>query len=175
MAPTAIVIPVPEAEPAIDLLRREHTRDGAAGMPAHVTLLYPFTDSSQLVAGRIHEVRQTLQRFPVFDYQLTDVRRFDNFPNESYAWLAPAPHEPFIDMVKALVAQFPEHPAFGGAHATIIPHVTIAASADPAVLDRISADVESALPIRARAVEAWIMDQVDAKWVRRTDIPLGPG
>jgi DAK2 domain len=40
--PSALVVLVPDAEPAIEAWRRAHTRDGAAGMPGHVTLLYPF-------------------------------------------------------------------------------------------------------------------------------------
>ena len=52
-------------------------------MPAHVTLIYPFTDDSQLVAGRIAEVRTVLERFSAFEFALSDVRRFDNLPNES--------------------------------------------------------------------------------------------
>ena len=52
---TAVVIRVPEAEPAIGAHRREHTPSGAEGMPAHVTILVPFADSALLVAGMVRE------------------------------------------------------------------------------------------------------------------------
>lgn len=95
MAPTAIVIPVPEAAPAVELLRRANTPDGAEGMPPHVTLVYPFTDQSQLVAGRISGVRALLGTFSAFEFQLSEVRCFDNLPDESYVWLPPTPSQPF--------------------------------------------------------------------------------
>ena len=44
MAETAIVVLVPEAEPLVGAFRRNHTAEGAHGMGAHVTLLYPFGD-----------------------------------------------------------------------------------------------------------------------------------
>ena len=46
VAETAIVVLVPEAEPLVGEHRRRHTAEGARGMGAHVTLLYPFRDTS---------------------------------------------------------------------------------------------------------------------------------
>ena len=164
MAPTVIIVPVPEAESAVDLLRRANTPDGTEGMPAHVTLLYPFTDDSQLVAGRVAEVRAVLEQFSAFEFVLSEVRRFDNLPNESYVWLAPTPSSPFVEMVEELASTFPEHPPFGGAFATVIPHLTIAASTDEALLDRVANQAADALPINARAEKACIMQRVGGLW-----------
>ena len=164
MAPTVIIVPVPEAEPAVDLLRRANTPDGADGMPAHVTLIYPFTDDSQLVAGRIAEVRAVLEHFSAFEFVLSEVRRFDNLPNESYVWLAPTPSWPFVEMIEELASPFPEPPPFGGAFATVIPHLTIAASTDEDLLDRVANQAADALPIRARAETACIMQRVNGLW-----------
>jgi 2'-5' RNA ligase len=174
MAATAIVITVPEAEPAVDLLRREHTKDGAEGMPAHVTLIHPFTDDAHLVAGRISEVRAVLEQFSAFEFRLSAVRRFDNLPNESYVWLAPTPSEPFVEMVEALASAFPEHPPYGGAFTTTVPHLGVAASTDQDSLDRVANQVAGALPIKARAETVCIMHRVHGMWKVRTEIPLAP-
>ena len=164
MAPTAIIVPVSEAEPAVELLRRSNTPDGAEGMPPHVTLIYPFTDDSELVAGRIAEVRAVLEQFAAFEFVLSEVKRFDNLSNESYVWLAPTPDSPFVEMVEALVSAFPDHPPFGGAFKTVIPHLTIAASTDQNLLDRVANQVAEALPITARAETACVMKRVGGLW-----------
>jgi 2'-5' RNA ligase len=174
MAPTAIVIPVPEAERAVNLLRQAHTQDGAEGMPAHVTLIYPFTDDSQLDAGRISDVRALLEERPAFQFQLAEVRRFDNLPKESYVWLAPTPSQPFVEMVKALASVFPEHQPFDGAFTTIVPHLTIAASADEDLLDCVASQVADALPIKARAETARIMQHLGGRWRVRAEVSLAP-
>jgi hypothetical protein len=164
MAPTVIIVPVPEAEPAVDRLRRANTPDGAEGMPAHVTLIYPFIDDSELGAGRIGEVRAVLEEFSAFEFVLAEVRRFDNLPNESYVWLAPTPSWPFVEMVEELASIFPEHPPCGGAFATVIPHLTVAASTDEDLLDRVANQAADALPIKARAETACIMQRVGGLW-----------
>ena len=172
MAPTVIIVPVPEAESAVDLLRRAHTSDGAEGMPAHVTLLYPFTDDSQLVAGRIAEVRRVLEPFAAFEFVLSEVRRFDNLPSESYVWLAPTPSSPFVAMVDELTRAFPEHPPFGGAFTTVVPHLTIAASTDEDLLSRVTNQIADSLPIKARAERACVMQRVGGVWRLRAEVLL---
>ena len=39
---SAVIVPVPEAEPAVGGLRAALDRAAVWGVPAHVTLLYPF-------------------------------------------------------------------------------------------------------------------------------------
>jgi hypothetical protein len=139
-----------------------------------VTLIYPFTDDSQLGAGRISDVRALLEERPAFQFQLAEVRRFDDLPKESYVWLAPTPSQPFVEVVKALAAVFPEHPPFDGAFATIVPHLTIAASADEDLLDCVASQVADALPIKARAETARIMQHVGGRWRVRAEVSLAP-
>ena len=166
------MIPVPEAEPAVAFLRRALTADGAEGMPPHVTLIYPFADDSQLVPSRIREVRAVIGRFRSFEFSLAEARRFDNLPHESYVWLAPTPALPFVELVEALAEAFPEHPPFGGAFPTIVPHLTVAASTDDTKLRHVEASLSSRLPIEATATTVSIMEQVDGTWRLVADAPL---
>lgn len=106
LAATCIVIPVPEAEPLVGLLRRSHTRDGAEGMPAHITLIYPFTDDSVLTDGRIQVARTVFGRFSQFPFRLGSVGWFRN-EAESHLYLAPEPPDPFVELVAALEAPSP--------------------------------------------------------------------
>ena len=68
---------VPEAEPTLGDWRREHTWDGAHGMPAHVTLLYPFVDAEALgPGGAIDGAAAAPARFSAFAVEFARVGRF---------------------------------------------------------------------------------------------------
>jgi 2'-5' RNA ligase len=155
VAETAIVVLVPELEPLVGELRRRHTVEGAHGMGAHVTLLYPFYDTAQLDAGRIAEVADALGPFEAFDFSLAATMRFPE--NQRVLCLRPEPDEPFRAMTHALAAAFPEHPPYGGKYREVIPHLTIALG-DDELLDGIERDVAGSLPIEARAVEATLFE-----------------
>ena len=163
---TAIIIAVPEAEPIVDMWRRRYTPDGAEGMPAHVTLLYPFTDTSLYTAGRGREIEDVLGGFARFRFRLSSAAYFRGQPSVLY--LAPSPPAPFTAMTAALFAQFPEHPPYGGAHDEVIPHLTVAEHDDPDVLSRIEDELDSRLPIEATVSEAQFMEHAPEGWrVRR--------
>lgn len=170
MAATALVVPVPGAEPAIGQLRRRHTRSGAEGMPSHLTLLYPFTDSAALGEERVRAVEAALAPFGAFDYTLPAAAVFGVPP---VLYLDPDPAEPFVAMIEALVAAFPEHPPYGGEQFYPTPHVTIA-QGDEAAFAAIRAQVEPLLPLEARADKVLLMEH-DAEhgWRPRTRFLLG--
>jgi hypothetical protein len=44
---SAVVVPVPEAEPRVGALRTALDPSAALGVPAHVTILYPFVAPAQ--------------------------------------------------------------------------------------------------------------------------------
>jgi hypothetical protein len=48
VAATAIVLPFYELDAVVGRHRRALTSHGAEGMPAHVTLIYPFVDDHDL-------------------------------------------------------------------------------------------------------------------------------
>jgi 2'-5' RNA ligase superfamily len=168
---TAIVVPVLEASAVADRWRRAYTDDGAAGMPAHVTLLYPFVDDGALMEERVTEVREIAGRFPAFDFGLA---RFGEFPDEPpVLYLAPEPAEPFAALTRALTAAFPEHPPYGGAFAEVVPHLTLSWD-EAAPLEEIRAAVAPTLPIAARAGEAWLMRLEHGRWTAHARAPLAP-
>ena len=69
---SGIVLPIPEAEAAVGHLRRLHDPQG---VPAHITLLYPFAHPS-----RVDEATGALQKLfrlvPALEFSLVEVRRF---------------------------------------------------------------------------------------------------
>ena len=83
---SGIVVLVPDAEPVVDRWRQRH--DGAArqGMPAHITLLYPFLTEARLDAAVIDRLRSICA--PTWPIDL-ELRRTARFPATIY--LAPSP------------------------------------------------------------------------------------
>jgi len=167
---TAIVVLVPEAEQAVGSLYRTHTRAGREGMSPHVTLLIPFADSESLP---LDEVRAVLGRFEQFDFQLTELRRFEPRSGPPILWLEPDPAASFVTLTEALVQAFPDYVPYGGAFAEIVPHLTVADARDERTPARIQRDVVPALPIAARADAVTIVQRVDGRWQPHTRIPLG--
>jgi len=150
IAPTALVIPAPTAEAAIGSYRRKLTVDGADGMPAHVTLLFPFVDASELDPF-VDLVDEVAGRFRAFTFSLDEVGVFSGPPFTLY--LAPSPRAPFAEMTDALARAFPDYPPYAGRHPEVVPHLTVAESDDEALLAEIRGDVRARLPLAGLADE----------------------
>ncbi len=140
-------------------------------MPAHITLIYPFTDDSLLTAGRIRVARDVLGRFAEFPFRLGSVGWFRN-QAESHVYLAPEPPDPFVELIAALEGAFPEHPSFAGEFDTVVPHLTVASSSDQRLLHDVEAELLRSLPVTAVATFARIMEHVDQRWRVRADLAL---
>jgi 2'-5' RNA ligase len=89
---SAMVMLVPEAEAAVERWRQELEPSAALGVPAHVTLLYPFADPEDISERVIAKIAETVGGFGAFDFELDEVRWFD----ETVVWLGPHPVEPFV-------------------------------------------------------------------------------
>lgn len=171
MAETVLLVPIPEAAALVDPHRLRLTRAGADGIPPHITLLYPFTDSALLTEERVREAAGIVGAVGPFDVSLHSTARFDVDPPILY--LAPDPAAPFAALTRALVAAFPEHQPYGGRHPELVPHLTVAI-ADAATLDGVEAELGPALPIEARVEESWLMQRDDGdRWCLRQRLELG--
>jgi 2'-5' RNA ligase len=162
MAETAIIVPVPEAESVVGRWRRRYTPSGAAGMPAHITLLIPFTDSDVLDADETSRAKEVLARFTPTELSLAATAYFEGPPTVLY--LQPEPAAPFRKMTEALVQAFPEHTPYGDPDAQIVPHLTVATRLGREELAAIEGELAGKLPISARASEAWLMEHAEQGW-----------
>ena len=131
-------------------------------MPAHITLLVPFTDSDVLGADETRGAEEVLARFAPIEVSLSATAYFQGPPTVLY--LEPEPAGPFREMTEALVRAFPDHPPYGRREATIVPHLTVATRLGREDLAAIEAEVAAALPIGARASEAWLMEYAERAW-----------
>jgi 2'-5' RNA ligase len=165
LAETALVVLLPELEPLIGAWRRRYTGDGARGMPPHVTLIYPFADTSA-VEERIEAVARILGAFAPFEVELRETARFPEL-----LYLRPEPAEAFVAMTEALVDAFPEFPLYGGEVDEIVPHLTVA-QADEEVLAVVQSELVGRLPLTTRCERAWLVEDAPAGWRRHTAFPL---
>jgi len=168
---SGLLVPVPDAEPLVGDLRRRWDPTCAQGVPAHVTVLYPFVPAARLDEHVDAAVAEVVSRAAPFPFALVDVGRFDGV-----LWLRPEPDQPFRDLTAALAAAFPEHPPYEGRHAQVIPHLTVAdtAEAPDAPVGELETHLRAGLPIHTEArVVRLMVETADGTWVTRAEFPLG--
>lgn len=166
---TALLLPVPEAEPVVDTWRARFDPSAANGVPAHITLIFPYLPSDRCTATIRDKLREIFARSVPIDLELAAPGMF---PGVLY--LTPEPAGPITRLIERLVCHFPEAPPYGGAFTTIIPHLTIAHSCDAALRDRIISEISPALPVRCIAREVMLMrEEVDGHWRVQERFPLG--
>lgn len=168
---SAVIVAVPSAAPAVDAwLERTSSAKPSNGVPAHVTLVFPFVPAEKIDAALLEALRDLFGRFPGFTFELHELRRF---PQVLY--LAPEPPAPFVRLTEAIVSSYPDYPPYGGAFDAIVPHLSVA-EGDTALLDEVERDVRRSLPLRAEAREVTVLEEVEpdmARWVARARLPLG--
>jgi hypothetical protein len=142
---TALVVPVPEATPYYD---------GPAGVPGHVTVLFPFVDDDAIDE---HELELLFTGIDAFDFVLERLEAFD----DGTTWLAPEPMGSFSALTAMVWQRWPDQPPYEGAHDDPTPHVTIMRA-------------PAALPIACRASEVWLLvEQPDGGFTKRRSFVLG--
>lgn len=162
---SALLMPVPEAERAVDSWRRRQDPARAAGVPAHITILYPFLDPDALTEDVLGELRSLFAAVEPFEFALVSV---GDFPGVVY--LRPDPDEPFVRLTAAVATLWPDLPPYGGAFERTVPHLTVAH--DAATPDAVTASLAASLPLSARGREVWLMVSKGGRWKRKYRFPL---
>ena len=172
LSESALVILAPQAEPLVKAYRDRWDPSAAQGVPAHLTVLYPFHPPAALAPPVAARLARLFAEHPPFDYALTELRRF---PGVLY--LAPEPEAPFRALTRHVAAEFPEYPPYGGRFDDVVPHLTLAEPADPQRLDEIAQDFQAVcggkLPLRLRAEAVVLLENIDGLWRARATFPLG--
>ena len=170
---SALVVLIPEAESLVEIFRKRFDASAAAGVPAHVTILYPFKSPDELTNDITITLRELFLKLPGFTVSFFRVQRF---PNALY--LMPDPAEPFRQLTETIAKVFPDTPPYGGAFKEIIPHLTVAQTNDPQQMDKITADFHEAskdkLPIHAGIDTVSLMDNSSGYWQIRVQFSLRP-
>lgn len=162
---TALIVAVRLPAP-LEAMRQRCIDDARFGVPAHVTLLYPFAEPAAVDAGVIREIASVVGRHPPLSLRLVGGRLW---PDTVYVAVEPQPA--LLAIQGDLAALFPSLPLYGGSH-TFEPHVSVAEGrcVEPAALDDPAWD---ALPITAPASYVDLIVRDGDRWARRRRFALG--
>jgi 2'-5' RNA ligase len=155
---TALIVAVPEAEPYVGTLREAHDSSTPLGVPAHITILYPFAPpeavDEEALAGLIAS-------HAGFSFDLATVEHF----GDDVTYLAPVPAEPFSRLTRAVAARWPEYPPYEGAHDDPTPHLTVG---------ECRLELALPLPLACQAREVLLLEEEPGGRFRlRRRLPLG--
>jgi 2'-5' RNA ligase len=175
MQPTqsALIVPIPEAEQAVGRWRAALDRAAGWGVPAHVTVLYPFLAPERLDDDVLTAVGEAIASVPSFAADFTHVRWF----GDTVAWLAPTPDEPFRALTTAVWRRFPEAAPYEGAFDDVVPHLTFGHDHPMPALTEAADAIAASLPIRAAVGVAHLITGTTqpGSWHTVREFPLGVG
>jgi 2'-5' RNA ligase len=141
---TALIVPIPEAEPAVGDLRARLDTAASWGIPAHITVLYPFLAPQALDTEVLSALQEVVWTVPRFDLTLTRIGWF----GDKVLWLRPDPDGPLRALTAAVSKTFGLLP-YAGEHSTVVPHLTVAHGHPLTALRRAATEVQRRLPIPA--------------------------
>ncbi|HLQ81400.1 MAG TPA: 2'-5' RNA ligase family protein [Brachybacterium sp.] len=120
---TALLLPVPDAERAVAEHRRRLDSAAADGIPAHLTVLYPFVPLEAL-SDHDHD---RLQALFASSLPISCVSRRTGWFGERVLHLALDDPAPVRRLTEQVVAALPGHPPYGGEIPLedVLPHLTI--------------------------------------------------
>lgn len=170
---SALIVRVPEAEACVGALRARFDPAAVEGVPAHITILFPFMEVDRLSAEVLARAAAAMQGVAPFAFTLGEVGRFPGI-----AFLAPEPAAPFVELTRALAAAFPDYPPYGGEHPSTAPHLTIANRGAEAA-DFAAAEAAQWLrahgPIRACCDTVTLIENSGGRWTELRAFPLKAG
>lgn len=150
---SALLLLVPAAEPAVGEHRVRLDASARDGVPAHLTVLYPFLPPALIDDTVLRSLARLFAGFPAFAFTLDRVGWF----GDDVVWLGPRDEGPFRALTDRAFSAFPSCPPYGGQFADVIPHLTIGHMGPLSAL-RVAADaVLPALPMEAAASEVTLM------------------
>jgi len=171
---SAVLVLVPETEGVVAGYRADLDAAADLGVPAHVTVLYPFVPPERVDDAVISSLQRAVRSVAAFDVTFARLRWFDR----SVLWLAPEPAEPFLALTAAVQRAFPGYEPYGGEIADVVPHLTIGLDQAEEILESAARAIEPGLPVTARVSAAVLMQGSlrQGSWRVVADLPLGtPG
>jgi 2'-5' RNA ligase len=170
---SAVLIPVPEAERVVSPHRSRLDGAAALGVPAHVTVLFPFVPPSEITPSVVDALAAAVATVRAFGCEFPATSWF----GENVLYLGPRPDEPFRALTRAVCAAFPGYLPYGGAYADTIPHLTVGDRPAGGVVDLRAAEaaVLPRLPVRAQVSRVWLMAgsaTAPGSWHTLAELPL---
>ena len=165
---SALIVRVPEAEPIVGPWRTQHDSSAAAGVPAHVTVLFPWIPVGRIDADVLSDMADLIARFEPFTVEFGRVERIPDV-----IWMRPDPEAPFRDLTEAVSLTWPDFPPYRGRFDDVIPHLTIAETDVPNIPGTLEETIRPHLPIRTVVTEIELLAFAGDQWTVSATFPLG--
>lgn len=166
-------MPVPAAERLVGRSRAQLDPAAALGVPAHVTILYPFLAPALIDDSVLAELSSMFSGVARFAVSFASLRWFGT----DVAWLAPRPDDEFRRLTAVVHDRWPACPPYGGTYGEPVPHLTIGDGADRADLERAALAIRPELPLDTFLTEVQLIcgDSTPGSWECLARFPLESG
>jgi 2'-5' RNA ligase len=165
---TALLARIEPAEPVVEAWRRRLDPSAAAGVPAHVTVLFPFLHIDRLNPATVEDLRELIEEHAPFTVRFARCGRFP-----AVLYLEPTPAEPFRALTAPVAARWPEAQPYGGQFAEVIPHLTVADGHPAHILDEVESLVVPHLPVIAEVAAVSLFVSDGGHWREHDEFRLG--
>ena len=168
---SAVIVSVPAAEAAVAAHRDKFDHAAGWGVPAHVTVLYPFVPPDAIDATVVRALEAAIASVPRFEASWASCGWFDR----DVLWLATQQEEAFRALTTAVTHAFPDYPPYAGRFTDLVPHLTVGDNGTPEQLQDAERQVLAHLPIRMQVTAAglWCGTNAADSWRRLAALPLG--
>ncbi len=157
---TAVIVPVPAAERVVAEHRRRLDVGASWGVPAHVTVLYPFVHPTEVDRALVARLSGAICSVGTFKCTFERSQWF----GDDVLWLAPEPDAGFRALTDAVCAAFPDHPPYEGRFDEVVPHLTVGERSRGTLADLRDAEraVHNGLPFAASVDHVELIGGTDA-------------
>jgi 2'-5' RNA ligase len=169
----ALIVACPSADAAVGDQRQHLDRAAQVGVPAHLTVVYPFkADLSNEDHRKLTELFLSFRAFTVSGERT-------GWFDDAVVFVEPVDPMPVMALTEAVQAAFPAYPIYGGAFDEVVPHLTIGHDQSPDVLRAAERAVLDRLPFRQVVdhVEFWsgpaLATAPAGSWQHQCDYFLG--
>jgi 2'-5' RNA ligase len=156
---SGLIIEVPEAEPAVRHHREHLDANAPLGIPAHITVLFPFMPPETIDPSALTRLGELFADVSRFRFRLDHTDWF----GDDVLWLGPQDPRPFRDLTQRVFRAYPSFPPFGGRFDDVVPHLTIGHGHPMNDLRTAEDSVQARLPIEASVTAVTLMTQQSAE------------
>lgn len=167
---SGLIVEVPEAEPAVQRHRERLDASAPLGVPAHITVLFPFMPPGTIDPAVLTQLERLFAAISRFSFRLDHTDWF----GDDVLWLAPHDSGPFRALTQHVYQAFPAFPPFEGQFDDVVPHLTVGHGHSLSDLRAAEESVQAHLPIEAYATAITLMIQqsTGGRWTKAATFTL---
>lgn len=166
---TGLAIPVPAADALLELVESRHPGTVREGVPAHMSLLYPFVGVAELDDRVTHALSEL-----VAEHEPMPVEFRECYRRGGFVALRPDPIEGLTELTRKTRVRWPDVVPYESAYGEVEPHLTVATRASEETAAMIEREVADQLPISAELREVWLV-VFEGRWALRGRFEFGAG